>query len=92
MRLIYFFVLFLLSFSVSGQIINGHVYDANNNLIYAANVLFQDVANTTLIKEFTPVKIDIKDSINKKSVVISEDEIKKYLVKKLKDTKEIENF
>lgn len=56
MRLIYFFVLFLLSFSVSGQIINGHVYDANNNLIYAANVLFQDVANTTLIKEFTPVK------------------------------------
>ena len=32
------------------------MYDANNNLIYAANVLFQDVANTTLIKEFTPVK------------------------------------
>ena len=45
-----------------------------------------------ILQEFTPVKINIKDSINKKSVVINEDEIKKYLVKKLKDTKEIENL
>jgi hypothetical protein len=56
MRLIYFFVLFLLSFSVSAQIITGRVFDANNNLINAANVLFKDAANTTFIKEFTPVK------------------------------------
>jgi hypothetical protein len=56
MRLIYSFVLLLLSFSVSCQIIKGRVYDVNNNLVNAANVLFKDTANPTFIKEFTPVK------------------------------------
>jgi hypothetical protein len=56
MRLIFFFVLLIFSFSVSGQIIKGRVYDTNNNLINSANILFKDSANTTIIKEFTPVK------------------------------------
>ena len=67
MRLIYFFVLFLLSFSVSAQIITGRVSDANNNPINAANILFKDAANTTFIKEFIPVKKgSFKISLKKK--------------------------
>ncbi|SHM72706.1 hypothetical protein SAMN05443669_10622 [Flavobacterium xanthum] len=71
MRLRFFFVLFLLSFSVSGQIINGRVYDANNNLINTANVLFKDAANTTLIQEFTPVKKGVFTISLKKSTLQS---------------------
>ena len=56
MKVIYSFLLLFLTFSICAQTIRGRVYDANNNLINTANVLFKDNANTLIIKEFTPVK------------------------------------
>lgn len=56
MKVHYSFLLVFVTRSICAQTIKGRVYDANNNPINAANILFKDAANTALIKEFTPVK------------------------------------
>lgn len=56
MKVLYSFLLVFVTSSICAQTIKGRVYDANNNPINAANILFKDAANTALIKEFTPVK------------------------------------
>lgn len=68
---------------VTKNLIDETIKFNNDNLIDVIQII---------IKQLLPINIDIRDSLNKQQIVINQDEVNKYIAKKLAERKDIKNF